>query len=442
MKNIFLAVDIGANSGRIVAGWRKGEKGIATKDVYRFPMSPVTLPDGHLAWDMDKIWENIVIGLSQAFVKHTGIRTVSVSTWGVDYALMSGEQPIPPFYCYRDWRTVKSMEELHALVPYDYCYERAGIQRSSFNTMYQLYDDVLSGRIERADSFMLLPEYLAWKLTGVFKHEYTNSTTTGLVNARTKQFDMELIRKIGLPESFFGHIHQPGEVVGDLTDALAARVRGRAKVVLCPSHDTAAAFEAAESDERSLIVTSATWSLFGIKRDTPLITEAGKAANFTNEGGVGYIRFLKNITGLWIIRRLQSEYNLTFDDTEWLARSNDFEGIINVNDPVFNAPPVMSEAITQYLAAHGGPAPRSHTDIIKCAYTSLADGYRIATEEIEKITGEKYEKLHIVGIGAKSRYLNTLAGEFTGKEIVPVPIEATAVGNLKVQIDTWERERK
>jgi rhamnulokinase len=432
MKKVYLAVDIGASSGRFIAGWRRGGQ-LVTKEIHRFPVAPSEL-NGRIVWDVPKLWENILEGVAMSFSKYHNIECMSVAVWGVDYVLMDGEREIPPYYSYRDTYVLPLMDKLHQIVPFEEMYERTGIQRQAFNTVYRLYDDMLTGRLEKATSFMMLPEYFAYKLTGVYMPEYTNATTTGLINVHTGQYDMDIIRRLGLPERFFGHVYPPGTHVGTLTDQITTRVRGRSNVCLCASHDTASAYESVDTDEHSPFLSSGTWSLLGIKLKKPLITPAGMKANFTNEGGVGYIRFLKNITGLWILRRLQDEYRFTYDTMEWLAAGNNYEGTFDVNDPAFNAPPVMSQAIIAKLAELGEPAPSSPADVINSAYLSLAQSYKRAIDELQSITGEEYTKLYIVGGGARDRYLNTLTARATGKEIIAIPVEATAVGNLRVQM--------
>jgi len=416
----YLAVDIGASSGRHIVGWMEGDE-LKTQEVYRFP-NGVKETDGHLTWDIDALLANVKAGIAEAEKLFDDIVCMSIDTWGVDYVLLKGDETVYPCYAYRDSRTEAVVPKVHEIVPFEELYAHTGIQFQQFNTIYQLYCDKISGRLEGVTDFLMVPEYLMYRLTGVKKHEYTNATTGGIINARSKTYDMEIIRKLGLPEELFGEISMPGEIVGTYSNGI--------KVVLCPTHDTASAVEGLPLPEGAMFLSSGTWSLLGIKLDEPDTSEKSREANFTNEGGVGYIRYLKNIMGLWIIQNLQKMLGISFPEMVDLARSSSYEKIFDVNLPCFLEPFNMREDILREL----GEKQLSDADVINSVYRSLAHSYGEAVKELEAATGRNPEYLYIGGGGAKNQYLNELTEQFTGKKVVALPIEATAIGNLKTQI--------
>lgn len=433
----YLAIDIGASSGRHIVGWWENGK-FDTEEIYRFANFP-NAEAGHLIWDMERIFGEVLCGITVAFKKYPQIESLAIDTWGVDYVLMDGEKELPPCYCYRDTRTESVIEEVHGKMPFETLYSHTGAQFQSFNTIYQLYTDMKCGRLEKASNFLMLPEYLNYRLTGVMKKEYTNASTTGLITHGAKVFDMDIIDALALPRYLFGELLHPGEIVGTLLPEIEKIVNGNTMVKLCASHDTASAFESVDSDDVSLILSSGTWSLLGLKSESAIIRDKSMTANFTNEGGVGYIRFLKNIAGLWIIGQLRKEYGLDYSETEKLARMSDYKQIFDVNDSAFTAPLKMSEEISKWFEGRGITVPTSKQDIMNTAYHSIADSYRQAVDEIEDITGKTYEKLYIIGGGAYDNYLNALTTRYTKKEVIAMPMEATAIGNLKVQMRTEEK---
>ena len=427
----FLAIDIGASSGRHIVGHEEEGK-LKTEEVYRFP-NGVKEEKGHLVWDVDALFSHVKAGIRAAFEKHPQIESLAIDTWAVDYVLFKGEEEVRPCYAYRDGRTKQAIEAVHAKVPFETLYERTGIQFQPFNTVYQLTDDLMQGRLEGVTGFLMIPEYLSYKLTGVGAHEYTNATTTGLVNAKTGEYDKELIRTLGLPETLFGAIVQPGYELGGLLPEIQAEVGGNTKVILCASHDTASAVEGIPMLEGAYL-SSGTWSLLGIRSKKPICTPAACKANFTNEGGVGYIRFLKNIMGMWVINRLKAELcpEKTFDEAMYAGKESRFDGLVDVNDERFLAPESMKAAFDS--AFPEGEGPKEFGDYFRCAHRSLALGYKKALEQLAGCTGEPVKTLYIVGGGAKNVWLNELAQEVCGVEVKPIPVEATALGNLKIQM--------
>ena len=423
----YLAIDIGASSGRHIVGWRENGE-IQTQEVYRFP-NGVTEKDGHLTWNIEALLGHVRAGVDEALKIFPQIESLSVDTWGVDYVLMQGDREVTPCYAYRDSRTEKVIPKVHEKIPFSDLYRRTGIQFQPFNTVYQLYADKVAGRLEGVTDFLMIPEYLMYKLCGVKSHEYTNATTGGMVSAETGAFDPEIIRILGLPEHLFRPLQQPGTAIGEY--------RG-IKVVLCATHDTGSAVEGIPMEGNELYISSGTWSLLGVKTPKPLTDAGSEAANYSNEGGVGYNRYQKNLMGMWLVNRLRSELcpDKPWNEITAEAEEKHFDHLVDVNDPVFLAPESMKAAFDSKLPH----PPKCTAGYFRCAYRSLAQGYRQAIEEIEQNTGKRYRKLYIVGGGAKNQFLNRLTEEATGKEVIALPIEATALGNLMIQMKNGGEE--
>ena len=436
-KRYYLAVDIGASSGRHIVGWMEDGR-LCTEEVYRFP-NGVQRQDGHLVWDIEGIFAHVKEGLKAAFARYPRIESVSIDTWAVDYVLLDAQdQPVYPVYAYRDGRTQDAVGAVHGIVPFAQLYARTGIQFQPFNTIYQLYADKLAGRLDGAEDFLMVPEYLLWRLCGVKAREYTNATSTGLVNARTGQYDPAILQALGLPQRLFPSLTEPGAVLGELLPDVAAEAGGQCRVVLCATHDTASAVEGIPMAEgEGLFLSSGTWSLLGAKLPQPLTSEESCRANFTNEGGVGYIRYLKNIMGLWIVQCIQKQLGISFGEMVDLARTSGCDRVFDVNDPRFTAPADMKAEIAAALS-ETGPAPAGDADLIRSVYRSLAESYGKAVREMEAVTGRSWDILYIAGGGAKNALLNDLTARATGKRVIALPIEATAIGNLKVQMKIEE----
>ena len=425
-RSYYLAIDIGASSGRHIVGWQE-DGTIKTEEVYRFP-NGVQERDGHLIWDMERLLAEVKTGIAAAKAKYPKIETLSIDTWAVDYVLLKGDEPVRPCYAYRDSRTEAVIPQVHEIVPFEELYEHTGIHFHPFNTIYQLYAVNLAGRLEGVTDFLMIPEYLMYRLTGVKAHEYTNATTTGLASAQTGEFDRELIEKLDLPPALFGKLSQPGMLVGEYEDI---------QVVLCATHDTASAVEGIPMEGNQPYISSGTWSLLGVKTEKPITDTASQKANYSNEGGVGYNRYQKNIMGMWIVNELKKELcpEVSFPGIVQMAEESVCKLLVDANAPEFMAPVGMKAAFD--AATSGGL--RTVGDYFRCAYCSLAESYRAALEELERNTGKKYSQLYIVGGGAKNQFLNRLTREATGKQIIALPIEATALGNLKIQMEATEK---
>ena len=453
--NNYLAIDIGASSGRHMLGHVSDGK-IVLEEVYRFDNSQVR-KNGHDCWDIEKLVENVKAGIDAALEK-TEIASIGLDTWGVDFVLLDGDGALcGDAVAYRDTRTAGADAEIEReVMSFQELYSRTGIQKTSFNTIYQLWalKKEHPELLERAARYLSVPEYINYRLTGNIVHEYTHASTTALLDASKKDWDFDLISKLGLPTRLFGKLEMPGATVGTY--------RG-AKVVLPAMHDTASAYLAVPArDDRAVYLSSGTWSLLGVENDKPITTKASCLANFTNEGGAwGRYRYLKNIMGLWMIQSIRRELNgvsyvegregdavkdalkalsdyepgrkYTFDDLSMVARGNPYNVTVDVNDQRFMNPASM---IGEVLAAakEEGPSPATVGELMQCVYRSLAECYAQSIRILSEITGKTYTSLNIVGGGCQDCYLNALTADATGLEVITGPVEGTAIGNLIVQM--------
>jgi len=431
----YLAIDIGASSGRHIVGWMENGE-LQTEEVYRFP-NGVKEEEGHLIWDTSEMFRHVVQGIREAFFKFPEICSLSVDTWGVDYVLLRGNKEVLPVYAYRDSRTEAVIPKVHEKIPFSELYRRTGCQFQPFNTIYQWYDDQLRGRLEGVTDALMIPEYLMYRLTGVKAREYTNATTTGMVNGATGELDREIGEKLGLPMELLPKLSQPGTVLGKLLPEIAQQVGGSCDVILCATHDTGSAVEGIPMEGNEPYISSGTWSLLGVKTPKPITDEGSERANYSNEGGVGYNRYQKNIMGMWLVNELKRDLcpELSFPEIVKAAEESTCDILVDANAQEFLAPRSMKEAFD------GATDGRLKTvgDYFRCAYRSLAQSYREAIEELETNTGKTYKKLYIVGGGAKNAFLNHLTEEATGKQVIALPIEATAIGNLKIQVRKGRR---
>lgn len=429
--SIHLAIDLGASSGRHIIGWME-EGTLKTRELYRFKNSPI-FEDNHWVWDIDHIAEEVLTGLKLCFDAYPTIDTLAIDSWGVDSVRIKEGQRRGPCFCYRDGRTREIIDAVHQLISFEELYARTGIQFQAFNSIYQWMDDLKHHRLEDVEALLMIPEYINYRLTGKIQHEYTNATTTGMVNLSTQQYDHELIQRLGLPDKLFPRLHQTGSMVGDLLPSIQKRVGGNTQVLLCASHDTASAFESIDLDEHSVLLSSGTWSLMGIKQKDPIINDEVRLMNFTHEGGIQSLRILKNIMGLWIINQIREEYSQEILTDDLLNQSK-YAHHFDVNDPRFIKPDSMTQAIQTWFIEHEMDFPQTPADVLICAYHSLVNSYHSTLKQLETITGRSFKRLVIIGGGAKDERLNKLTRQILGIEVMTYPIEATAIGNLKVQI--------
>lgn len=429
----FLAIDIGASSGRHIIGYIEENK-LKLQEIHRFD-NGFKEENGSLAWDIDRLEKEVIAGILRCKEQGFTPESISIDTWGVDYVLLDENKDVLyPVYCYRDGSTAKAVEESEKLLPFSALYEKTGIQKQSFNTVYQLFRDKQSGKLDNARHFMMIPDYLIYRLTGNMFNEYTNATTGGLVNALTCEWDKDIIDALGLPEKLFLPLSHPGTFAGSLKPEIAEKAGFDSKVVLCASHDTGSAVAACPMQGENVYISSGTWSLIGVESLTPILTKEAYKANFTNEGGVEKrFRFLKNYMGMWLLQSIRRDLNkkYTYDEMMEMAESSKGEvTYIDVNSPFLVSPVSMIEAVKECAGKPDMPLD----EVINCVYHSLAQSYSLAIREIEGLTGRRIEGVSIVGGGGSDLYLNRLTSQYTGLPVSVGAKEATAVGNLTVQI--------
>lgn len=428
--NYYLAIDIGASSGRHILGYIDNGR-LKLEEIHRFE-NYITNQNSTLVWDIEHLVNEVKKGIAKCKEVGKIPKSIAIDTWGVDYVLLDeSKKEIKPCYCYRDSRTNAVVDEVESLVSPAQLYAKTGIQKQNFNTIYQLYVDKKNGRFQNAKYFLMMPEYLSFKLTGVCKNEYTNATTTGLVNAKTKTWDNDILSALDLPSELFGALNTPSSLVGDLSAEVQRIVGFNSTVIFAPSHDTASAVCACPMQDDDLYISSGTWSLIGTEITQPILGDNARQLNFTNEGGIDYrFRFLKNYMGMWLFQNIRRNLNksMTYDEMMTLAMNCGEYKYFDVNDKTLVAPKNMIEAIGKLIGSD------DLGFILNSAYHSLAKSYDEAAKEIENVTGKQFNTIHIVGGGCQDKYLNALTRDYTGKCVTAGPIEATATGNIVSQI--------
>lgn len=438
METYYLAVDIGASSGRLMLAWYQNSV-MHLEEMHRF-MNGMQRRGNHLCWDLESLFSEIKAGLKICAEKGKIPRYMGIDTWGVDFVLLDDDgAPLGDFVGYRDSRTKGMDAVVERAVPREELYRRTGIQKQDFNTIYQLtaIRESQPELLEKAAHFLMIPEYLNYRLTGVMRNEYTNATTTQLVNAQTKDWDHELMEKLGLPPEIFGQLSMPGETVGVLSEEVAEEVGYSCTVLLPATHDTGSAVLAVPTEDEALYISSGTWSLIGTEIPSADCRRICMEHNLTNEGGYEYrFRFLKNIMGLWMIQSVRKEIaqELSFGQICDMAAGESIASVVDCNDERFLMPESMTEAIREYCRSTGQQVPEGIAQIAAVIYHSLAVCYQKAAEEIEQLTGTTYPEIHVIGGGANASYLNELTAFYTGKPVIAGPTEATAIGNLLVQM--------
>lgn len=453
--NYYLAIDIGASSGRHILGHVEDGK-LVLEEVFRFD-NLQKHQNGHDCWDMDNLWNGILGGLKACKVLGKLPTTVGIDTWGVDFVLLDEQdQVIGDAVAYRDARTEGMQDIVSRVISPRELYSRAGIQYQPFNTIYQLtaLKQEAPEQLEKAKWLLMIPEYFNFRLTGVKKNEYTNNTTGNLINAHTKTWDYEVIEKLGLPTEIFHEPAMPGTVLGNLLPDIQAEIGFDTTVILPATHDTGSAFLAVPAkDDNAVYISSGTWSLLGVENETAITTEESRIRNFTNEGGAWYrFRYLSNIMGLWMIQSIrrelngvdyiQGKQNRTAAAKQWsfpeliaeAEKCEDFPAVVDVNKSCFLAPDSMIDAIKAECAATGQPIPETVGQLMQCVYTSLSLCYKEAIKGLEQLTGKHYTSINIVGGGCQDMYLNRRTARATGLPVYAGPIEGTAIGNLLVQM--------
>ena len=440
MEKYFLAVDIGASSGRHILSHLEDGK-IVLEEVFRFENGMQEI-DGHKCWDSDLLFSNIKEGMKKCAELGKVPAYMGIDTWGVDYVLVDkAGKRIGNAVGYRDDRTAEIDREVYQIIPEKDLYARTGIAKQVFNTIYQLaaLKKESPEQLEQADTLLMSPDYYNFLLTGKRASEYTIASTGQLVNPETKDWDYELIHMLGFPEKIFTPLQKPGTILGNLSEAVQAEVGYDCCVVMVPSHDTASAVLAVPSKTTDFAyISSGTWSLLGVELDHAICNEQSREANFTNEGGYDYtVRFLKNIMGLWMIQSVRNEMNKAYSFAQLCAMAEevkDFPSRVDVDEHRFFAPDSMIGTIREACSESGQPVPETPGELATVVYQSLADCYKKSLSNLEAMTGKTYPAINIIGGGANAEYLNQLTANATGKTVYAGPTEATAIGNIVCQM--------
>jgi rhamnulokinase len=434
----FLAVDLGATSGRVAIG-RVNSDSISLDVVHRFLHEVLPQEDGSLLWDWDLILSEVLKGLREA-VKTSDPISLAVDSWAVDYGFISPtHQYLPPVHAYRDPRNEIAYQELTKKIGKARIYSTTGIQFLPFNTIYQLYAARELPEYKKAAKFLMLPDLINFLFTQKLSTEVTNASSTQALNTQTREWDRELINLAGVREDLFTELHEPGTLIGvvrgfDVLDGI--------NVVATASHDTAAAIAGVPFTNRQTeaYISSGTWSLVGVELDAPVLTPEAFAANVTNElGADGTVRALKNVTGMWLLEECRRTWHLEGRDYEMpellqlASAAQSFKTLIDPNDPLFAPPGGMPERIHTYCEERGLTPPQSDGEYAICILNSLAHAYKKTLQEISAVTGRKIELIHILGGGSQNDLLNQLTADICGVTVKTGPVEATLFGNIAVQ---------
>ena len=439
MSRYFLAVDIGASSGRHILFWLENGK-MRQEEIYRFPNGNVK-KNGHLIWDVESLSGHIVEGMKECGRRGITPVSVGVDTWGVDFVLLDKDgKRLGDAVGYRDSRTDRADEYVKRFLSEEELYARTGIQKQKFNTIYQLaaLKEQEPELLAKADKMLMMPDYFHWMLCGHAATEYTNATTGQLVSPKTFDWDYELIEKLGYPKKIFQPLVAPGTVLGDLKPEIAKQVGYACKIVAPGTHDTASAVLAVPSQsDAPLYISSGTWSLMGTELHEAICTPQAQKANLTNEGGYDRrFRFLKNIMGLWMIQSVKKEIgqDLSFGEIADGAAKTQITSLVPANDDRIKKKKNMTREVQAACREQGEQVPEGIFETASVIYRSLAKCYAETIEEIEAITGKHYDAVHIVGGGSNADYLNRLTAQATGRKVLAGPGEATAIGNAAAQM--------
>ena len=444
-EKCYLAVDLGASSGRVMAGLLDKEA-LTLEEVHRFPNGPVTT-DGAYKWEVDRLFAEVKAGIAKACTVYgKAVVSLGVDTWGVDYGLVDGRGNLldEPF-AYRDSRTDGMMDEAFARVPKEEIYAATGIQFMFFNSLFQVLSEVVADRVElkKAKRLLFTPDLFNYWLSGRMVNERTIASTSQMMDPRTGDWTFAMLEEMGIPTDMLGKIVEPGAVLGHLRPELRRELgTGPVKVVAVGTHDTASAVAAAPAAIADYVfLSSGTWSLMGIELERPIITDRGYSYGFSNEGGVcGTIRLLKNISGLWLIqecRRIWAEQgeDLSFAEIAGLAgEAGPFAAMIDIDSPEFATPGDMPERIRAFCDRSGQAPPESKGSMARTILESLALRYRSVFEMLEELTGKRLETLHIVGGGTQNKLLNQFAANAVNRPVIAGPVEATCAGNILMQM--------
>ena len=443
MSKKVLAFDFGASSGRAMLAEFDG-KDITMNEIHRFSNDPVKL-QGTFYWDILRLMHEIKQGIVKA-VNAGGFDAIGIDTWGVDFGLLDKEGKLlgNPLH-YRDENTMGIIEEADKVVPKAEIYERTGIQFARYNSLFQLYSlatkrpDIL----ERAEKMLFIPDLMAYFLTGEMKAEFTIASTSQMLDAKTQAWDDELLEKLSIPKKILPEIIPCGSISGMLSDEICEELGcKKVPVIAVASHDTGSAVVAVPNVTDDFIyISCGTWSLFGTELSKPIINEKTEKYNFTNEGGYGgKVRLLKNIMGLWLIQEsrrqwIREGFDVSYGDLEKEALACEpFKCFVDVDDDAFSLPGNLPKRIQEFCQKTGQYVPQTRGEIMRCIYQSLAMKYRYTYERLEDITGQKYDAIHMIGGGTKDNLLCQMTADFCKINVIAGPIEATATGNVAVQM--------
>ncbi len=440
---VFAAIDIGASGGRVVAGIPDGDGGFRTEIIHRFP-NGVQQRDGYLRWNLTGLFAEVQRGLRTLASTHSDVVSIGIDTWAVDYGLLDADgRLIAEPVAYRDNRTEAVIADVDDRLSRERSYEISGLQFLPFNTLYQLAAEQTGAQWARVAKAVMLPDLLAYWLTGQLRTEMTNASTTGLFDARRRTWSTEAFDALGIPRDLFPPLIEPGEAVGTITPEIASRtdLPPTTTVIAVGTHDTASAVVAVPSATRDIAyVSSGTWSLVGLELDQPVITDDSRAANFTNEGGVdARIRFLRNEGGLWLLQESQRQWSIDGVGHELgplLAEAAEVGTggpVIDVDDAALIAPDDMPARIQAACRQGGQPVPKTQAEIVRCILDSLAAGYARTVAEGQRLSGRTVSVVHIVGGGCQNALLCQLTADLSGHRVLAGPVEATALGNVMVQ---------
>jgi rhamnulokinase len=432
-----VAFDLGATSGRVMVA-EVGVEGLRLEEVHRFPNGGVRHDDGSLRWDVERIHAELLVGLRRG--AETGpVDSIGIDSWAVDYGLLDSDgRLLGAPYSHRDGRTDGVREKVVAEVGESVLYDATGIQQLPFNTLYQLVAARDSEEYRRAATLLLLPDLIAFWLTGRKVAERTNASTTQLYDARSREWALPLVERLGLRTDLLPPLVGPGEVIGTLGDEVAAEVGlpVDTPVIAVGSHDTASAVVGVPMGERpSAYISSGTWSLVGLELSEPILTEEARVADFTNEGGVdGTVRFLRNVMGLWVLSECVREWGADLPDLlAWAHTEPDLGSVVDVDDPSLLPPGDMPARLRALAEASGEPVPATEVGMVRMVLDSLALAYRRTIRTASSIAGVRPEVVHVVGGGSQNELLCQLTADACGLPVVAGPTEAAALGNVLVQ---------
>jgi rhamnulokinase len=447
-RTIALAVDLGASGGRVVSGAFDGRL-LELEEIHRFENGPVAM-GGQLIWDLPRLWQEVVAGLRAAAARHGGgVASVGVDTWGVDFSFLAADDTLLANpVCYRDPRTRGLLAAAEEIVPREEIFAATGLQFMEINSLYQLLALRRSPVLQAADRLLMIPDLFHWLLSGQRSNERTNATTSQCFDPRANDWAFAMLERFGLPRRIFGPVIEPGTDLGPLRPEVAAETGLQAARVLVPgTHDTASAVVAVPAAEPPssrpdwCYVSLGTWALVGVELDRPLVTPECRALNFTNEGGVGgTTRLLKNVCGLWLVQQCRAAWRRQGKEWTWdqltalAAEATPLATLVDPDDPALVAPADMPEAIRGLARAAGEPVPESTAAVVRAALESVAAAIRRRIGELDALLGRRIGRVHVVGGGVKNRLLCQMIADATGRPVVAGPVEATAIGNLLVQL--------